>query len=359
MDKVKTKPEGDPFTVQSSAHTKLEEKKSSSEEVNSLNQRSTEINMECDEDSCDLTSQIRFEEVLLPNNFPMVKCEAVEESCYVETIKEEEETTDEVIAETSLNTDGDEMLQDEDTNPENALSSGNCAFGSTLDRQIYDHFLRGENLQSLSASLTDRGPYKCVACGKVVQTLHNLKTHFRTHAGEKRFKCDICGKYFSESGNLKAHVRIHTGEKPFKCDICGKCFSQSGALRDHIRTHTGEKPFKCDICGKCFSQSGALGVHIRTHTGEKPFKCEICGKCFSLARALKIHIRTHTGEKPFKCDVCGKCFSQSGTLKAHTLTHTGEKPLKCNVCGKCFTESRRLKNHALKHTGENISNDKI
>uniref|UniRef100_A0A8C1Y0K1 PR domain containing 5 n=1 Tax=Cyprinus carpio TaxID=7962 RepID=A0A8C1Y0K1_CYPCA len=212
-------------------------------------------------------------------------------------------------------------------------------------------------------------PFQCEECKALFRTPFSLQRHLLIHTSERTFKCDQCDTTFKRKDTLNVHIQVvHDGHKKYKCDLCEKAFVTPSVLKSHKKTHTGEKfasnstlrvhirsnmgewPYQCPYCDKAFSRNDGL----KTNSGktEKPYKCSECNKAFSQKRGLDEHMHTHTPERT-PSSVCDLSFSLKKMLIRHKLTHNPNRPMaECSLCHKKFTRNDYLKVHMENVHGE-------
>ncbi|XP_069669834.1 uncharacterized protein [Periplaneta americana] len=188
------------------------------EERNFSDHHVTGIKEEYEDQSHDLTFEIKFEEDPVPISFPVVKREPEEEQSDLDTVNKEPRVE-----------------------------------GTAGDNEIFTECIavNGENL--------------------VPGCCDNIAQDEQQPADKELQRCDVCGKCFSGPVQLKSHASVHTGEAPFICDVCGKHFSLVENLRRHTNVHTGQRPFSCVVCGKNFtnrdiSKSIQGDIQARSHS---------------------------------------------------------------------------------------------
>jgi len=186
--------------------------------------------------------------------------------------------------------------------------------------------------------------FSCTQCDKTFRNNVSCSYHKMFHSlggksdGDRPFKCNQCDKTFCHYSGLSAHKAFHRlGTDSTKCDICDTVLSSLTTLRSHKRTHTGEKPYMCQHCSKTFSTAKDCRLHEQRHNETVQYKCTECNVSFIGSYTLRKHIRVkHTDkDQVYNCPQCPKWYKSKKGLSLHMTSHTGIHWFQIS-CSNCF-----------------------
>ena len=167
----------------------------------------------------------------------------------------------------------------------------------------------------------------------------------KVFAPTRTYFCSRCNLECSSRYHLRTHERTHTGDRPYGCNVCGRRFNRPYEWKVHVLKHATNGRHK--EVARAFEQNLELGMEkVNGDPGVQSSRPPLPQRYFDIDKPPP----KDDANRPFQCAICFKAFATNFILTAHLKTHLNARHV-CDMCDASYTRKFELQAHREKVHG--------
>ena len=167
----------------------------------------------------------------------------------------------------------------------------------------------------------------------------------KVFAPTRTYFCSRCNLECSSRYHLRTHERTHTGDRPYGCNVCGRRFNRPYEWKVHVLKHATNGRHK--EVARAFEQNLELGMEkVNGEPLVQSLRPPLRQRYFDIDKPPP----KDDANRPFQCAICFKAFATNFILTAHLKTHLNARHV-CDMCDASYTRKFKLQAHREKVHG--------